>query len=879
MHSTTTVQIKQVLSGLLLLVLLATLAVATDAPKTGIVTLTDAERQWLKSHPVITLAPDPDFKPIEYFDKNGDYQGAAADIIRILEKKLGITLSIAHLKNWDEAMDRFKKHEVDLLGAMVRTPNREKFALFTDTLVAVPGGIFARSGSSTGMNLENLKGKKVAVVSNYAAHDIIKNQYPEISLEVVQDVSTGLAKASLGMVDVYVENMANATFYSQEAGITNLQLVGRTEFDYQWGIGIRKDWPELQGILNKGLSAISEQERQQSIQKWIFIEGQRWKPTRTFIISVVATSLGFLLFVAAYINYTLRKVIRRRTALLQNELEERQKAENALKILTNQLEERIRERTCELEREIRERKRSEEVAITSERKFRELFQNVADPVYIADSNGGIIAANDQACIETDYSLDELLQLRIYDLDDILNTPEKISSHFNGLIETRELTFESVHRRKTGTQFPVEIKARIIDIEGEQCMMGVARNISERKHNEEERLNLEKQLLHAQKMESIGVLAGGIAHDFNNILGAILGYAELAKAESLARSLAAQYLDQVIKAGNRAKELVKQILSFSRQAKTELTPLPPASIVKETLKLLRSSLPTAITIEQDIDMDTGLILADPTQIHQIIMNLCTNAYHAMEKTGGILSISLKRKVLSEPELVNDSLVHSGSFMQLSIGDTGPGIAPEIQERIFDPYFTTKEIGKGTGMGLAIVHGIVKSYGGFISCQSQVGEGTIFQITMPTLEEQMFPETKLDELIPAGTERILLVDDEEPIVHMEQMMLERLGYQVTARTSSLDALDIFKADPSKFDLVISDRGMPNMTGEQLARELISIRPEIPIILCTGFSDENDEKRARSLGIKGFLMKPVAIGTLATMVRKVLDEVKSSTQQELS
>ncbi|MDP1990550.1 MAG: PAS domain S-box protein [Syntrophales bacterium] len=452
----------------------------------GTVALTNAERQWLKEHPVIRLAPDPDFKPIEYFDKSGTYQGAAADIIRILEKKLGITITVVRLQNWDEAMNRFKKYEVDLLGAMVRTPDREKFALFTDTLVAVPGGIFTRSSPLTpNLTLKDLKGKRVAVVSNYAAHDIIRNQYPDITLEVVPDVSTGLAKASLGMVDYYVENMANATFYSQEAGITNLQMAGKTEFDYRWGIGIRKDWPELQAILNKGLDAITDEERNQAIQRWIYIEGQHWRPTKAFIIGIIASFMGCLLLLAIYGNYSLRKLVRRRTISLQQELEERQRAEVALKTLASQLEERVLERTAELEREITERMKSEQAAIASEEKFRELFQSVADPVYISDMNGRIIAANDQASLELCYSHEELLEKSIQDLDAIFDAPEKVTEHFRNLPNDRSVTFDSIHRRKDGSLFPVELKVRLVKFNKEISVMGVTRNITERKRAEQE----------------------------------------------------------------------------------------------------------------------------------------------------------------------------------------------------------------------------------------------------------------------------------------------------------------------------------------------------------------------------------------------------------
>ncbi len=329
--------------------------VIAAASSPGVVKLTDTERQWLESHAAITLAPDPDFKPIEYLDKNGAYRGAAADLIGILEKKLGIVITIARLKNWDEALSMFKRHDVDLLGAMVKTPEREKFANFTDTLVAVPGGIFNRSGAANNLTLKELRGKKVAVVSNYAAHDFLRNNYPEINLDVVPDVSAGLAKASLGMVDAYVENMANATFYAREHGITNLQLAGKTDFEYRWGIGIRKDWPELQGILNKGLAAITEAERAEVLKRWIFIEGQKWQPTGTFVISAVAASLGTLLLLAVIWNYSLQKKVRSHTSSLRDELEERRKTEVALEKLNSQFEAQVEERTAELYRQIDER--------------------------------------------------------------------------------------------------------------------------------------------------------------------------------------------------------------------------------------------------------------------------------------------------------------------------------------------------------------------------------------------------------------------------------------------------------------------------------------------------------------------------------------------
>ncbi len=381
--------------------------------------------------------------------------------------------------------------------------------------------------------------------------------------------------------------------------------------------------------------------------------------------------------------------------------------------------------------------------------------------------------------------------------------------------------------------------------------------------------LTDKLRQAQKMEAIGTLAGGIAHDFNNILGAILGYTEMAREDCLSGSVKLRDLDQVIQAGNRAKDLVKQILAFSRQTEAQKISLRPFAIVKESIKLLRSSIPTTIDIHQALDPQADLIYADSTQIHQIIMNLCTNAYHAMEDTGGTLSISLKNRFLDEQDLVVVSHMKPGKFVQLSIGDSGSGITAEIQKRMFDPYFTTKDTGKGTGLGLAIVHGIVNSYGGFISCQSKPGVGTVFEIYLPAMPETVITETEDNKLISVGTERILLIDDELMLVEMSQTMLERLGYEVTVRMSSVEALTTFKNQPDAFDLVITDQTMPGMTGIDLARRMLQIRPDLPIILCTGYSNILSEEKVKATGIKGFALKPLAKREISTLVRQVLDQ----------
>ncbi|SHO53954.1 ATP-binding protein, partial [Desulfopila aestuarii] len=303
-------------------------------------------------------------------------------------------------------------------------------------------------------------------------------------------------------------------------------------------------------------------------------------------------------------------------------------------------------------------------------------------------------------------------------------------------------------------------------------------VTDRIKAEEQKLLLQQQLYQAQKMEAIGTLAGGIAHDFNNILGAILGYAEMVQEDSPKGSTMRSDIDSVIKASQRAKELVKQILAFSRQTVTEERVLQPAFIIKEAIKMLRATLPTTIEIQQNIDLEAGVIFADPTQIHQIITNLCTNAFHAMEETGGILNISLQNKELALADLASEPDVQPGHFVEISVGDTGQGIAPEIMDKIFDPFFTTKEVGKGTGMGLAIIHGIAKKSGGFISCKSSPSKGTTFYVYLPVHADTAQPEAETTpaELVQTGIEHILFIDDEEILAEMGKTMLERLGYRV-------------------------------------------------------------------------------------------------------
>ncbi len=544
---------------------------------------------------------------------------------------------------------------------------------------------------------------------------------------------------------------------------------------------------------------------------------------------------------------------------------------NELKVL----EESLNSMIGNLNRSKLEQEQTQIALYKSEKQFRTLVTNIPGVSYSCDPD-------EQWTMN--FISDEIMELSGYPAEDFIgNRTRSFASimHPDDLQMVVDIVTESVEQKK-----PYTLEYRILHVSGEVRWVfekgqgvfsddgqqvsfeGVIIDITKRKRAEHETENLASRLQQAQKMEAVGTLAGGIAHDFNNILGAILGYTEMAKDDSQPGSTITRDLEKVLIAGERAKGLVQQILAFSRQSDAECIAFQPASVVKEAIKMLRPTLPTTIEINQDIDPATGLIFADPTQINQILMNLCTNAFHAMEKTGGKLDITLKETHLSSEDLVDEPNVEAGTFIQISICDSGPGIAPDIKDKIFDPYFTTKETGKGTGLGLSIVHGIAKSYGGFISLYSELGEGTAFHVFLPVIEKEAIPEIEIIEEIPVGRERILFIDDEEILAEMGKDMLERLGYHVTVRTSSLAALETFQNMPDQFDLVITDQTMPGMTGADIARRMIQIRPDISIILCTGYSTIISEEKAKSMGIKEFALKPLSKKGIAVLIRKVLD-----------
>lgn len=509
--------------------------------------------------------------------------------------------------------------------------------------------------------------------------------------------------------------------------------------------------------------------------------------------------------------------------------------------------------------EITERKQAEEALKESETKYRQMMESMSDPAYICSKdfrveymNAAMIKrigrdATGEICHKVMHGLDEKCPWCIH---------EKV---MQGKSIKTEVVSPVDNRIFHVSNSPISHSP------GSLSKLTVFRDITETR-------KIEERLQQAQKMESIGNLAGGIAHDFNNLLYPIIGMSELLLEDLPPGSPEYENAQEIFEAGMRGGDLVKQILAFSRQSEHKKMPVRIQQVLEEVLKLCRATIPSNIEITQTIQKDCGKAMADATQLHQIAMNLITNAYHAVETNNGKISVVLK-EVTSEMAHFSDKMFKPGKYALLSISDTGMGIPNEVMNKIFEPYFTTKEKGKGTGLGLAVVYGIVKEYNGDIKVYSEPGKGTTFDVYLPLIGDSI-QTTVIDKTatIETGTERILLVDDEMAIAKLEKLMLERLGYHVISRLNGIEALEIFTTQKDDFDLVITDMSMPHMTGDQLAKELISIRPDIPVIICTGFSEKMDEEKAKEIGVKGLLMKPVVKAELTKMIRKVLDENKS-------
>ena len=513
--------------------------------------------------------------------------------------------------------------------------------------------------------------------------------------------------------------------------------------------------------------------------------------------------------------------------------------------------------------DITEWKKAEKSLRESEVKYRSMMESFVDPLYIGSLDLDIQYLNPAMLkrIGRDATGEKCYKALHGQPKQCEWCPSEMSVGGGKTEITVRSPLDERHYRITS--MPIE------NPDGTTSRMGVFRDVTDYLQAVSDKERAQAQLLQAQKMEAIGTLAGGIAHDFNNVLGIILGNLELAAFDIPEWSPASNSLGKVRKACFRARDMVQQILAFSRQAEKDMKPLRLGHLVLESVKMLRATIPTTIDIREESSTNEDFVLADPTRLNQVLVNLCTNAAHAMREKGGALSISLtNRDVPDETETIPPGL-SPGPYVVLTVSDTGHGMSPEIMERIFEPYYTTKEPGEGTGMGMAMVDGIVRDHGGAVLVRSSPGKGSVFEVFLPMYDAEPEPEEEEPQPLPLGTEKILFIDDEEGLAEIGSKMLEQLHYEVTKQTNCLEALALFQQAPDRFDLVITDMTMPHMTGADLALEFMRLRPDVPIILCTGFSEMISREKAEKMGIRAFVTKPLGLRLLAETVRNILDQ----------
>lgn len=530
--------------------------------------------------------------------------------------------------------------------------------------------------------------------------------------------------------------------------------------------------------------------------------------------------------------------------------------------------ETVHSQSKELEEELTAKKNLAEKLEENFQKYKLLAENLKD-VVATITPGGYIQYCSPAITEfSGHTVEEVEGRHVFGFMPENSDRERLIELVDNIAKSGESrSMEYVMRAKGGAGFPVESTAKPIMENGKLILLHcVFRDISERKKVEDEKNRLEAKLQMAQRMEALGALTGGIAHNFNNVLAPIMGNTELAMLDIPEDSQAFKNLQQVLDASDKAKKMVRQILSFSEHGDEDPAMIDMEEVVEETYGLIRASLPSSIETRKDVKKISGLVYADPKDLKQVLMNICANAAYAMKELGGVVDISLEEQDITEFDLDHSRKIKPGKYVKLSISDNGPGMESEVMQRIFEPYYTTKPVGEGSGMGLSEAFALISKYGGEIKAYSEPGMGASFYIYLPLAASS---KTLSKETLPQGSERILMVDDEEAVLTMTRQMVEHLGYKVTAVDNSPQALKIFEADPQAFDLIITDMTMPYVTGDSLANRILAIRPEMPIILCTGFSEKLSREQARSIGIKAYVTKPVVMAQIAGIIRNVLDQ----------
>ena len=799
---------------LVMMFLLVTAPVGADDP---VELLNQEERLWLESlgRPLI-VGTDRDYRPYNFLDENGRLSGVAGDYVHLLEEKLQIQFDLKTYPSFAASLEGARNREFDLLPILIAAPERKSYLDFTQPVFETKDRIFVRQDGEAASNLRDLAGRRVGLVEGFALQATLERDYPQVEVVTFPNEVDGLLALSLGSVDAYVSEVGTASYYIQREAITNLRLVGEVvSFDPQT-VGTRNDFPELGHIIGKGLAAISPEEHAEIQRRWINIGGvdpselsQLWRRV------AIALFVAFLALIAMSIwTMSLRRVVARRTGQLEKELVERKMVEAA----------------------------KERLAVAVEQS--------AEFVVIVDTAGDIEYAN-LAFVEALGG--QSLQGRAFDSVITWNSSNPLEDPFRAVRDRGNWTGRV--SLAGDEQLAADVRLTISPIFDQGKLNGYVATGRDVTREEQ----LEAQLRQSEKLSALGTLAGGIAHDFNNLLVPILGYTDLIRRRSPESS--ATHLQAIAEASERARDLVERILMFGQGETGNPEPLDLRLEIEGSISFLRSVISKTIELKDDL-RDVGAVMADRSQVQQILLNLCTNASDAMAVSGGTLSITLESRTVDQ-QTAHELDLRPGNYAVLKVSDTGVGMSDDIQARIFEPYFTQKQQAKGTGLGLATVHGIVSQCGGTIVVRSTPGEGSQFQVLLPTVDVRPSqPGQRIQDMPQGRGQMIMLIDDDELVLDALRVMLEGLGYAVSSWSSPTSALDAFRRDPQSVDLVLTDLSMPGVTGVQLAEEVHSIRAELPLAIMTGNKSQSHEYPAR------WIAKPMTLQSLAECVQEMLD-----------
>jgi PAS domain S-box-containing protein len=985
--------------------------------------LTPEEQEWLKQHPTIRIAPNPNFIPIEFFEGDTAYSGLAADLVKEIERELGITFTVVRYNNMAEIFDAAERKDVDVITATAITEKRKKYLLFTDPFIHLQKVIVVRKSDKRSLTIDSLNGMHVAVIYHSSVHERLLNEGVKAILDTVPSTIESLYEVSFGKVDASVANIATVSYIIEKQGLSNLRIAGDFGPKDPYMMAVRNDWPELVSILNKAMASIPPAKMQQFIKKWTGLElAVPWyfEISWQWIVSAVILLALFTGIVLLW-NRLLSRKLKEKSEELEQEFLKRLETQNELLkseekfhtlfmasadanlIIMNNVFVDCNDaaaRSLETERANIIGKRLDEISptfqpdgVASSIKYSQFYQRAIDSGAITFEwmlqkvTGQIVWVEitmSRVTIDSSIALftswrditdRKLVEQETYNhfkqLQTLYNASQSIAQSIstqqvgvkaiealNFLFPSKESciwiyhlehdSFELLSHSKDGhtidsetlqpislTQnslcrwvlnngesilsgniqsdprrfqvdsavhsvlcVPLKLSEQVLGcvtvksteenafneqelqllstlansvaivLENVRLIESLKNELAERKRIKEHQQKLEEQLYQIQKMESLGTLAGGVAHDFNNILGIISAYTEMLVIHKNDEARFQKYIEAITQTTTRATNLVRQILTFARRTELQQVPVNINDLIKELTKLLSETLPKTIEIQLELQPNLSPILGDPTQIHQALLNLSLNARDAMPN-GGTLYLKTELLPLDDVKTTFPK-AQATSYVVITIRDTGIGMSQELLKRIYEPFYTTKENGKGTGLGLSVVYGVVSSLNGFIDVKSTVGQGTTFQIFLPSNHTiQKSDQTKITiPTIKDGNETILIIEDEDFLRELLVSVLENHGYKALIAKDGLEGVDIYKENYASIDLVLSDLGLPKLSGTESLIIMKRIKPTQKVIMASGYFDPDERKKISELGVTHFLQKPYNPSYLLQIIRTVLD-----------